>query len=61
MSAISEGNMPNKAWKLERYKQEWRIGDTINASIGQGYVLASPLQLAVMTARMASGCRSSRG
>ncbi len=55
MSAISEGNMPDKAWKQERHKAEWRIGDTINASIGQGYVLASPLQLAVMTARIASG------
>ena len=55
MSAITEGNMPDKAWKQERHKAEWRIGDTINASIGQGYVLASPLQLAVMTARIASG------
>jgi penicillin-binding protein 2 len=55
MSAITEGNMPTKAWKQERHKQDWRIGDTINASIGQGYVLASPLQLAVMTARIASG------
>jgi penicillin-binding protein 2 len=55
MSAVTEGKMPDKAWLLERYKQEWRIGDTINASIGQGYVLASPLQLAVMTARIASG------
>ncbi len=55
MSAISEGNMPNKAWKQERHKAEWRIGDTINAAIGQGYVLASPLQLAVMTARIATG------
>lgn len=55
MSAISEGNMPDKAWKMESYGQDWRVGDTINASIGQGYVLASPLQLAVMTARLASG------
>ncbi len=55
MSAITEGNMPDKAWKLERQKAEWRIGDTINASIGQGYVLTSPLQLAVMVARIASG------
>jgi penicillin-binding protein 2 len=55
MSAITEGNMPDKAWKLQRYQAEWRIGDTINASIGQGYVLTSPLQLAVMTARLASG------
>ena len=55
MSAIADGVMPNKAWKQERYKQDWRIGDTINASIGQGYVLTSPLQLAVMTARLATG------
>ncbi|MCB6178435.1 penicillin-binding protein 2 [Rhodobacter sp. Har01] len=55
MSAITEGSMPDKAWKLERHKAEWMIGDTINASIGQGYVLSSPLQLAVMTARIASG------
>lgn len=55
MSAIAEGIMPNKAWKSERHKAEWRIGDTINASIGQGYVLTSPLQLAVMTARIATG------
>ncbi len=55
MSAITEGIMPNKAWKQERHKAEWRIGDTVNASIGQGYVLSSPLQLAVMTARLASG------
>jgi penicillin-binding protein 2 len=55
MSAVAEGVAPSKAWKKERYDKEWRIGDTINASIGQGYVLASPLHLAVMTARLASG------
>ncbi|WP_164876032.1 penicillin-binding protein 2 [Falsirhodobacter deserti] len=55
MSAIVEGVMPDKAWKAASYGQEWRVGDTINASIGQGYVLTSPLQLAVMTARLASG------
>ena len=55
MSAITEGNMPDKAWKQERYQKDWLIGDTINASIGQGYVLTSPLQLAVMTARIATG------
>ena len=55
LSAIAEGIMPDKAWKMARHKEEWRIGDTINASIGQGYVLTSPLQLAVMTARIASG------
>jgi penicillin-binding protein 2 len=55
MSAIADGVMPNKAWKIESQKAEWRIGDTINASIGQGYVLASPLQLAVMVGRVATG------
>ncbi len=55
MSAITEGAIPTKAWKQEKYKKDWVIGDTINASIGQGYVLASPLQLAVMTSRVASG------
>lgn len=55
MSAVIEGIMPNKAWKQERHGADWRIGDTINASIGQGYVLTSPLQLAVMTARLATG------
>ncbi|MCU0816493.1 MAG: penicillin-binding protein 2 [Cypionkella sp.] len=55
MSAIAEGIMPNRAWKRERHNADWRIGDTINASIGQGYVLSSPLQLAVMTARLATG------
>ena len=55
MSAISEGNLPTKAWKQQKYGQDWVIGDTINASIGQGYVLTSPLHLAVMTARLATG------
>ena len=55
MSAVAEGLAPTKSWKVERYGKEWLIGDTINASIGQGFVLTSPLHLAVMTARVASG------
>ena len=55
MSAVAEGNAPTKDWKQARYGKNWLIGDTINASIGQGYVLASPLQLAVMASRIASG------
>ena len=55
LSAISAGLAPDKAWKTEIRGEEWRIGDTVNASIGQGYVLASPLQLAIMTARVATG------
>jgi penicillin-binding protein 2 len=55
MSAVSEGLAPDKAWKQKKYGRDWMVGDTLNAAIGQGYVLASPLQLAVMTARIASG------
>ncbi len=55
MSAVAQGLAPDKAWKTETRGEDWRIGDTVNASIGQGYVLASPLQLAVMTARLATG------
>ncbi|WP_028031470.1 penicillin-binding protein 2 [Gemmobacter nectariphilus] len=55
MSAVAEGLNPNKQWKRERRGQDWLIGDTINASIGQGYVLSSPVQLAVMSARLATG------
>jgi len=55
MSAVAEGLAPNKMWKREARGEEWLIGDTVNSSIGQGFVLASPLQLAVMTARIATG------
>ncbi|MEP5153083.1 penicillin-binding protein 2 [Planktotalea sp.] len=55
MSAVASGLAPDKAWKLRQRGKEWVIGDTVNASIGQGFVLASPLQLAVMTARLATG------
>ncbi len=55
MSAVRDGTMPDQAWKRARYDQGWRVGDSLNAAIGQGYVLATPLQLAVMSARIASG------
>lgn len=49
------GTIPDAAWKMRRYKQEWSAADSLNASIGQGYVSVSPLQLAVMVSRLASG------
>jgi len=55
MSAVHGGLTPTKAWKNQKYGADWVVGDSLNASIGQGYVLASPLQLAVMTARLATG------
>lgn len=55
MSAVTEGLVPNMDWKQRERGSSWVIGDTVNASIGQGFVLSSPLQLAVMTARLATG------
>ncbi len=49
------GTVPDPAWLLRKYKREWAVYDTANASIGQGYVLVNPMQLAVMAARIASG------
>jgi penicillin-binding protein 2 len=50
-----KGIIPDAAWKMRRYRQAWSTADSLNASIGQGYVAVSPLQLAVMTARIATG------
>jgi penicillin-binding protein 2 len=49
------GSVPNDAWKRENFKEKWYDGDTISAGIGQGYVTTTPLQLAVMCARIAGG------
>lgn len=54
LSSVASGLAPTKAWKRETRDAEWVIGDTVNASIGQGFTLSSPLQLAVMTARLAT-------
>lgn len=51
------GTIPDSEWKLRKYKQAWTASDSLNAVIGQGYVIVNPLQLAVMTARIASGRR----
>lgn len=55
MSAIAEGLMPDRAWKRAARNESWTTGDSYNYGIGQGFSLASPLQLAVMTARIATG------
>ena len=49
------GTVPDSAWKRRKYQTDWKVADSLNASIGQGYVLANPLQLAVMAARIGSG------
>jgi penicillin-binding protein 2 len=50
------GTVPDAEWKARKYKgARWGVSDTLNSTIGQGYMLANPLQLAVMAARIASG------
>jgi len=51
----SGGLIPTRAWKKEHFDKFWLKGETLLAAIGQGYVLATPLQLAVMTARAVNG------
>ena len=49
------GTVPDPAWKMKKWGREWQTFDTVNATIGQGYMLSSPLQLAVMASRLATG------
>lgn len=49
------GLVPTKDWKLAVTGVPWQKGETLITGIGQGYLLATPLQLAVMTARLANG------
>ena len=51
----SAGNQPSRAWKQEKVGKAWQHGDTFNLGIGQGYMTCTPLQLAIMTARIANG------
>jgi len=50
----TKGIIPNKPWKMKRYKQPWYRGETVIASIGQGYDLATPLQISRYTAFLAT-------
>ena len=57
VASQSFGTVPSPEWKQRKYNQPWAIYDTVNATIGQGYMLANPLQLAVMAGRIATGNR----
>jgi len=54
MTSVAQGLTPTRSWKLANRGTPWVVGDSVNAAIGQGFVLASPMQLAVMTARLAT-------
>ena len=49
------GTMPNPKWLEKKYHREWQGYDSANTSIGQGYALINPMQLAVMPARIGAG------
>lgn len=49
------GNIPSTTWKRQRYKEKWQEGETLSAAVGQGYVLATPLQICRMTAAVVNG------
>jgi penicillin-binding protein 2 len=51
------GLAPSQDWKQRRFKQKWYAGDTVSIGIGQGYLLATPLQLAAAVATLANNGR----
>ena len=55
LPGVKAGVMPDTAWKRAALRQPWYPGETISCAIGQGYVIASPLQLALVAGRIASG------
>ena len=55
LAGEADGLVPNRAWKLAKKGKPWLQGETLISGIGQGYLLVTPLQIAVMTARLATG------
>lgn len=55
MEYEKSGLVPTKKWKLKYRKSKWQEGETLSVAIGQGFNLASPLQICVMTATIANG------
>jgi penicillin-binding protein 2 len=50
----ASGILPSQQWKMNRFRQKWFAGDTISVGIGQGYLVATPMQLAYATAILAA-------
>jgi penicillin-binding protein 2 len=53
----SAGVIPDPSWKARVWKQPWYAGDTLNSAVGQGYTLATPIQVARLLAAVANGGR----
>lgn len=53
-----KGLIPSDKWKRGAVGSPWQLGETLISGIGQGYILTTPLQLAIMTARLANGGRA---
>jgi len=54
ISDARKGLLPTKAWKKKKTKRSWYAGDSLNFGIGQGFMLATPMQLATATAVLAA-------
>ncbi len=50
-----EGLVPSREWKKKRFKESWQRGDTLNTSIGQGFTLVTPVQMAVYVSALLNG------
>lgn len=51
----ADGNIPDPQWKSKTFGDDWRLGDTYNMGIGQGFVAATPIQMVRVTAAVANG------
>lgn len=60
LNGEKSGLVPTETWKMKVFKQPWVTGDTVSASIGQGFNLLTPLQLARFTTAIANGGRLMR-
>ena len=52
---VSKSIVPNKKWKKNLYNEKWQKGETLNVGIGQGFLLVTPIELAIMTANLING------
>lgn len=54
LNGASAGLLPSNEWKKARYKEPWYPGDSVNVGIGQGFMVATPIQIATANAAMAA-------